>query len=236
MWSVRITVSVVLYNDQQVFIWTGSLSIVAGLALLAAAYLSNDYEWVLLRESFPLRPGSGASGSFIAELDEPCEVEIEFDMASISAYPELRESVLDQAALSNLDIGWQVNSGPERVAGGASKEYLHIRGTNSNPVAQAIFHVLNIAGYKGEPGTLGRGVGRFPCQRGRSYSATVTAGDGQKRFDAVEAALVVRLNQAFGARRQRQSAPMLWGAGGLLAIGAVGVAGALAQRGRARAL
>ncbi len=193
------------------------LALLGALLLYINAKHKNKYNWRPVEIPLQIKAGEIAKGSFVAELDEPHEIEIEFQRR-ISA-EVLDRLVLSMDEPSPLDIKWAVFNNGEIVAEGTCREYLYIS-THAVTLAYRFVRkvkrtIPNLPYQQG--GTVTRGVGQFACKAGAQYDLHVEVGTTIEALKVTDPIFRIRINRLFETRHKPKTKPIA--IGGIVGLG-----------------
>lgn len=179
--------------------WGGAAVVffVGGLALMALAIAHNRaYTWYPLY--FPLEQVSevALTGTFTAEVSQPCELELQFTEKVPTDVMTQHLLPLDSAP---MDVAWSINTGGTVVAEGDSLDYLYL---SNKSIKRRLWSTLLSApdDFGVLEGKLARGIGAFPTEAGTSYEVRVIVRDAPEAVLAAQPTLAVRINRQFSNR------------------------------------
>jgi len=193
----------------------------AGLGILLLCvhtWHQHKYTWRPVEIPLQIKAGEVASGSFIAELSEPHELQIEFERR-FPTDEVLNKFVASTDELSPLDVKWSVFNNDKIVVEGTCREYLYIS-SRSVTFAHRVVHKIKrtLLNLPYEPGgTIARGVGRFACKAGAQYDLHVEVGSTIEILNIANPIFGVRINRLFEMRHKPKTEPIA--IGGKVALG-----------------
>lgn len=197
--------------------WTAIGLLVAGSALLLVCRSHNAaHAWYTLNIPLEAQTGFETTGSFVADLDQPHEIELQFDQR---ASHDANVPNLLSLAESPMDVSWTVNTGSNTVARGDARDYLYFgykslkrRLWNAIVNAPDDFGVVR--------GKIIRGIGSFDARAGEPYEITVTVREARPELQAAQPTVAVRINRQFADRHYAEKI-----AAGAMGIGVLLLAG-----------
>ncbi len=195
-----------------------ALAITGGVLLFVNWRHTHRWRWWPVQIPVQIDAGFTGTASFVAQVDEPHEIEVAFGPDLDRA--DLRTFVMTMDQPSPLDITWSVRQGQTVLASGACHDYLYIDDGYDPTAARVAKMVLNYPlrqGLWGHGGATARGMGRFDCQKGKRYDVRVEVGSSVTRLNAGQPTVFVRVNRAF-VRKHYLSTTFL-SAGGFAAVG-----------------
>lgn len=215
------------------------------LALVGAAawgfhlWHTEAHLWRPLDMPLTLQAGYQVERDFVAELDADHEVEVEFSLhIPAEKIKQLATAVYQPSA---LDLDWSVHEGERQLAAGTCRDYLYIKPSGNEYYKNWVRMALNIPYHQGMPGgggVIGRGVGLFTAQAGRTYTVRARVGEEVEGVGPGQVRLGIRLNRALWTRRYNQTKGLAvaglaaMGLGAAVALGAGGLAWRAGRLGR----
>ena len=200
------------------FLYFGILFAAIGLLLLFLnAKHNNRYQWRPVKLPFRMEAGQILKSSFVAELDQYHEIEIEFQR-NISK-DKIKKFIISVEGPSPIDMPWKVLHKGKTVAEGTCRDYLYIMKTGDPLIQRILRKLLYIPYYQDIEGsdTVGRGVGKFLCKAGERYDIEAKIGTTLTELDATHPVFGVRVNRVFGTRHFRSMIPVA--KGGFILLG-----------------
>ena len=191
------------------------LAVLGGVLLYGHTRHKDKYVWRPVEIPLQIEAGEVARGSFVAELDEPHEIEIEVQRR-IPAEDLNRLIRLDP---SPLDIKWSIFNKDQVVAEGTCRDYLYISahsGTVAHRFARKVKRTILNRPYE-QGGAIVRGVGRFACKAGAQYDLHVEVGTTIEALNATNPIFRIRINRLFEVRHKPKTKPIA--IGGIVALG-----------------
>ena len=190
-------------------LYPGIILAVVGALLLVINFRHNSrYAWKPVKQPFRIQAGTLLESSFIAELDQKYEIEIEFQRNI--ADQKFKKFVMDVKNPSPLDIEWKVLHNGKIHGRGTSRDYLYITKTGDPLLRRILRKIMNIPYYQDieAEDSVTRGIGRFPCEAGQRYDIEAKVGTTITELDATNPIFGVRINRIFAIRHFRSMIPM----------------------------
>ena len=196
-----------LHKPSRSLLLVGIFLVIFGCILVVVHWKhTNRYDWRPIKLPMKVEAGVLNQGSFIAELDEIYEIELEF--AENIHSEEIGNIALTMDSLSILDLDWQIRHGDEVVAEGNCKNYLYIRMIGQPFTRKILRKIVNLPQYQKVRGSkilLLRGVGKFSAKKGRRYEIRAHVGTTIANLSSLELLLGVRVNRKFAARQYQST-------------------------------
>jgi hypothetical protein len=177
-----------------------ALGILGFLLLYAKTRHNSRYTWQPVKIPLQLKAGEMAGGSFVADLDEPHEIEIQFQRPV--PLEALNRFVKPMDKPSPLDIRWPVSKADKTVAQGTCRDYLYIAsdyGTLGDRFVRKVARIIHNRPYQ-PTGTFARGVGKFDCSAGDRYNLHVEVGTTVAELNSTNPTFGVKINRLFETR------------------------------------
>ena len=207
-----------LLQPRRQFFYGGILFAAVGILLLFInAKHNNRYQWRPVKLPFRMEAGQILKSSFVAELNQNHEIEIEFQRNIPKN--EFKKFVISVEVPSPIDMSWKILHKGKTVAKGTCRDYLYIMKTGDPPMQRILRKLLNIPYYQDIAGsdTVGRGIGKFMCKAGERYDIEAEVGTTLSELNATHPVFGVRVNRVFGTRHFRSMIPVA--KGGLILLG-----------------
>ena len=177
-----------------------ALVLLGGLFFMIDYRHQKRYNWKSVLLPFQVEAGDSVQGSFVAELSQAHEVQLEFHPNI--PYEEMDTLVLSIDEPSPLDINWKVLHKSETVAEGTCQEYLYIDYAPDSlirRIKRKVFKLLHFAEMKRGDRHI-RGVGKFRCEKGERYEIQATVGKTIAKLAATDPIFCVRINRRFAKK------------------------------------